>query len=352
MSVFDNVTEWPDRYKACGAPHQSPVNLSRTFALPCDRLCEWKVDEVAVQEASIENTISTNGGLMLHNFSTGTPTAKFNGEGYTCREIVLYSSSQHSIENIFGEAELVATFTNPKGYIICMSVLIRSTPGDTPSSRFLNAFVPFVDSNQRITLGSSWMLTDLLPETPAYYVYEGTTIQPNCTPDVTWIVYSNMVNMDPSDYAKLASRIPQKRRPLQEVADRQVYFNDAEGTVNPAYAKKDGKIYMRCRKIVKDKKEDLETKDTVRKSNLLSTQSMLDSEESRRLAGNARYSLQEQYEKIGGFWGIVLLLFVIGISYYLFFSTSGQIAVESFFRYILFVPILLRTFIVKMLYSS
>lgn len=351
MSVFDNVNDWPDRFKACGAPHQSPVNLSRTFALPCDRLCEWKIDEVAIQEATIDDASSTEGGLKLTSFSTGTPTAKFNGEGYTCQSIVMYSSSQHSIENIFGEAELVAYFTNPKGYIICMSVLVRSAPGDTPSSRFFNSFVPYADSSgQRITLGNNWMLTDVLPETPSYYVYEGTTIYPACTPDVTWIVYSNTVTMDPSDYAKLASRISQKRRPLQEVADRQVYFNDGEGVVNPAYAKKDGKIYMRCRKILKDKDITQENLN-VSKSGLVGKVKEEQRKEISMSVSNTQFSLQEQYEKIGGIWGIILLIFILYISHYLFVSESGQDIIRVGFRYILFIPIVLRTFIISMLYS-
>lgn len=355
MSVFDTVNDWPDTYKACGAPHQSPINLSRTFALPCDRLCEWKIDEVSIQEATIIDASSTEGGLGLINFSTGTPTAKFNGEGYTCQSIVMYSSGQHSIENIFGEAELVAYFTNPKGYIICMSVIVRSSPGDTPSSRFFNSFVPYTDSSgQRINLGNNWMLTDVLPETPAYYVYEGTTIWPQCTPDVTWIVYSNPVNIDPSDYAKLASRIPQKRRPLQEVSDRQVFFNDGEGVVNPAYAKKDGKIYMRCRKILKDKdvKQETITEQTkVSKSGLIEKVQQEQNIQNLLQVSNAQFSLQEQYEKIGGMWGVILLIFIFYISYYLFFSTSGSEIVKAVFRYILFVPIVIRTFVSSILYS-
>lgn len=347
MSLFDSVNEWPDKYKSCGAPHQSPVNLSRTFALPCDRLCEWKMDEVAIQEANVNN----DNGLKLTQFSTGTPTAKFNGEGYTCSEITLYSSSQHSIENIFGEAELVATFTNPKGYVICMSVLIRSTPGDTPSSRFFSTFVPYVDSNQRITLGNNWMLTDILPETASYYVYEGTTILPPCSPDVTWIVYSNFVTMDPSDYAKLSSRVPQKRRPLQEVADRQVYFNDGEGTINPAYAKKDGKIYMRCRRLG-TKPEDVTSEVQVSKSKLKERVSLEKSAETNLKISNTQHSLFEQFERIGGVFGLILLMFIIGFTYFLFFTEKGTSIHESLFRYLIFIPVALRTFMVSVVYSS
>jgi carbonic anhydrase len=349
-SVFDNVTDWPDKFKACGAPHQSPINLSRTFSLPCDRLCEWKVDEVAIQEAHVVNDVEKTGAVMLTNFSTGTPTAKFNGEGYTCQSIFLYSSGQHSVENIFGEAELIAYFTNPKGYIICMSILVRSVPGDTPSSRFFSSFVPYVDSDQRINLGNNWMLTDVLPETPSFYVYEGTTIWPNCTPDVTWIVYSNSVSMDPSDYARLASRIPQKRRPLQKVSDRQVYFNAGEGTINPAYAKKDGKIYMRCRKILKDKEVgSAKEEGAIRTSGLLEKVSKEQSEETRLRISNPLF---EGYNRIGGIIGIFLFVFVVGITYYLFFSEKGQDIAQACLRYLLFIPIMIRTFLVNMFYSS
>lgn len=338
MSIFDTTSEWPDRYKACGAPHQSPVNLSRTFALPCERLCEWKVDEVAIQEAAIREDSKQSGGLMLSDFSTGTPTAKFNGEGYTCKSIVLFSSSQHSIENIFGEAEMVAYFTNPKGYVVCMSVLIRSAPGDSPSTRFFSSFVPYAGNVQRINLGNQWMLTDVIPETPSYYVYEGTTITPECQADVTWIVYSNFVTMDPSDYATLVRYVKPGRRPLQEVADRRVFFNAMEGTTTPAYAKKDGKIYMRCRKVLKDK----EGVAPIVGSGLLKKEDTDTQKNQELMLKNTQYNLSEIYESIGGLFGIITLLFLVLFTFYLFFTSSGIRLTELLFNYFMYIPNLIH----------
>ena len=188
------------------------------------------------------------------------------------------------------------------------------------------------------------MLTDVIPETPSFYVYEGTTIWPNCTPDVTWIVYSNSVSMDPSDYAKLASRISQKRRPLQKIADRQVYFNEGEGAVNPAYAKKDGKIYMRCRKVIKEK-EEVTAESKVKTGGLLEKVAKEMAQDTKLKISNSGFSVLEEYNRIGGVVGIFLLVFVTGITYYLFFTTKGQEITEAALRYLLFVPVTIHTFL-------
>ena len=344
MSVFDTAAQWSDTHKGCGAPHQSPINLSRSFALSCDRLCEWKVDQVAVQEGIIVDAASSLGGLKLTGFTSGTPTATFNGEGYTCKALVLFSTSQHSIEGVFGEAELVAYFTNPKGLIVCMSVMVRSVPGDTPSSKFFNAFVPYVDSDgQQIKLGDSWMLSDVIPETPSYYVYEGTAVWPNCTPDVTWVVYSNTVTMDPSDYARLASRMKPARRPIQEVGDRQVFFNDAEGETSPAFAKKDGKVYMRCRRIPKEGGEP-DKKVVVQKGGLQDKVTKNEEDSQKIKLSNKMFDMQEQYKQIGGLWGVLVLLTLVIITGVLFFSSTGMNLSQAMFNLLMIIPDKVHTF--------
>lgn len=345
MSVFDNARQWPDLHKACGAPHQSPVNLSRSFSLPCDRLCEWKIDDVAVQHAIIESDPRGSGGVVLTGFSTGTPTAKFNGEGYTCQKIVLFSSSQHSIENVFGEAELVAYFTNPKGYTICMSVLVRSAPGDTSSSQFFNAFVPYLDSNgSRITLGDTWALANVLPETQSYFVYEGTDVVPKCQPDVTWIVFSNSVTMDPSDYARLASRLTPKRRPLNEVGDRQVFFNDGEEAAGTAIGKKDGKIYMRCKRVPRAGEAD-DKKSEVKKAPVGETIKELNTRDRDLMVMNTWFILYSWYVAIGGFWAVMVVLTIIVLTVGLFFLSIGKEVSKGLFDMLYFIPGLIHALI-------
>ena len=335
--------DWPDKYKACGAPHQSPINLSQSFALPCDRLCEWKVDEVSVGHAQVqpEAVQGYDSGLGLSDFSSGTPTASFNGEGYTCKKIVLYSTAQHSLDSVFGEAELVATFTHPSGKTVNMSVIVRTSPGDTASSKFFNAFVPYSDHPQEVNLGNSWSLTDVVPDTPAYYVYTGTNLVPPCEPDVIWVVYANTVTMDPSDYAKLAKNVKPVRRPLEEVGDRQVMFYDAQGVSTP----RDGKLYLKCRRPGGAGKKE-ETERMVQSGGLQEEVTKQEEESTTKKRNNFRQAAADQYNSMGGIWGVLEVITLLVIAGLLFFTESGKKIGGLYFTSVFFIPNLIRSLVI------
>ena len=344
MSIFDSAREWPDRYKACGAPHQSPINLSQSFALPCDRLCEWKVDEVSIGQAEVGRD---NAGMILRGFTNGTPTASFNGDGYTCKQIHLFSSAQHSLDSVFGEAELVATFTHPSGKTVNMSVIVRTSPGDTPAAKFFNGFVPyFVDTRDtQVNLGESWSLTDVIPDTPAYYVYGGSSLTPPCEPNVVWIVYSNTVSMDPSDYAKLARSVKPARRPLEEVADREVMFYDAQGVTT----QRDGKLYLKCRRpggAVKKEEAPL-----IQKGGLQDAVDKEADETTTQKRNNFRQAAADQYNSMGGIWGILEVLTLLVIAGLLFFTEAGKKIGGLYFTIVFFIPNLIRSAVIWLVWG-
>lgn len=325
MSIFDSARKWPDEYKACGAPHQSPINLSQSFAVTCERLCEWTVDDTAVGTASVSNAQARLGGLLLNDFQNGKPTAKFNGDGYTCEGMILFSSSQHSLEGVFGEGELVCYFTHPGGKVVCMSVLLRSVPGDSHSAKFFSAFVPYVDQGSTITLPKSWSLQDVIPDSPSYYIYKGTTVWPACQPNVTWIVYANTVSIDPSDYAKLVRNVKTARRPLEEVSDRTVTYFDAQsqGVTTP----RDGKLYMRCRRAGKKKEDEEKEKNkvaAVQAGGLNEAVSDEDKEKNQQALNNASAAAAAQYEAIGGIYGLLTVFILVAVSGGLFFTSTGK----------------------------
>ena len=245
MSIFGSQTTWPESAKACGAPHQSPINLSQTFALPCDLLCDFEFDEVSVPDAQVY--IDDNGILTL-SFNQVRPTAKYKGDGYTALYAKFYNPSQHTIEGVQSQAEFVVYMNNPNGKNLAVSVLVRTTPSGSASSSFFSSFIPFANSEtpNTIGLGSTWMLRDMLPAEPSFYMYSGSDIVPACEP-MTWVVFSNTVNMDPSDFAKLGNIAPAGSRNLQPVGDRDVFFNDTTlPTSTPQIH--DNKVYMRCRR--------------------------------------------------------------------------------------------------------
>jgi hypothetical protein len=177
---------------------------------------------------------------------------------YTCSAIYLHNMAQHSIENSYADLELVATFTSPGKKTIKMSVMIVSSARNTksPSIEFLNAFVPQAsDGNANVKFDGTWSLQNIVPANMAYFVYEGRDMI-RCSEECTWIVFKNPVDIDSSTYARfVGTTSPTRvRKPLQQLSlngqehERHVYYSDPVET-NPAYMKKDGKVYMRCRRL-------------------------------------------------------------------------------------------------------
>jgi carbonic anhydrase len=245
MSIYGSSTSWDPQ---CSNPNQSPINLSQSFAKPCDLLCELVMDDVMIPQA---NVIVSNEGLIMDN-EAGLGSCKFNGEGYTCTKILVNHPSHHTIENIQADAEVIAIFTNPTGKYLCVSALVRTNPSQSPSTHFFNSFVGYSDATKPYTtvnLGENWGLHMMVPSPGSYYVYDGTMVIPNCMP-AKWVVFKAMINIDPNDFANLVRTNQPGSRPIQGLGDRQVYFNDVEQLPGGPMPH-DNKTYMRCKRLGK-----------------------------------------------------------------------------------------------------
>lgn len=230
--------------------NQSPINLSQSSAETCDLLCEFVMDEVAVSTATVS---TTNEGVFIHS-SSGLGTCKYNGDGYTCNLVLISHPSSHTVETIQADGEVVAVFTNPSNdKKLCVSSLFRQNNGQTPSSKFFNAIIPYANpasQNSNIALGGDWSLNLMIPQTGSYFTYNGSyTFEPYST--CRWVVFKSMINIDPNDFALLVKYTQPHFRPIQGLGNRQVFYNDIDKLPGAPTAH-DNKLYIRLRKIGKD----------------------------------------------------------------------------------------------------
>lgn len=218
------------------------INLSRSFARPCDILCDLTVDDVAISQGSVVVSLES----IVLEFKQQQPSIKFNGEGYTCTGLVVKSPSWHTIEDIRGDAEVTAVCQNPKGEFVCISLLLRTNTSPSKSKSLLTSFVPYALKEQAnaVNLGDSWSLTHMVPPDPAYYSYKGSL--PWSSQKCQWVVFRSMGNIDPSDFAfltKLTGSVPSKLA----TRNQEVFFNDTQHISGVP----DGKAYMRCKRVKK-----------------------------------------------------------------------------------------------------
>lgn len=326
MSLFASANTWAESYKACGAPNQSPINLSQSFAKPCDLLCELAVQDVAVPTATIVG--DPNLGFVLQ-YEGSNPTITWNGDGYTAQASYLHHPSHHTIEDVQSQAEFITYFTSPKGNALALSVLVRAAPGTSSSSSFFSSFVPYLtqaDTPTAVNLGDSWMLSNVVPPTANYYTYTGSWILPNCQGNVTWVVFADTVNMDPNDFAVLSSRTDAGSRPLQPVGDREVFYNDQDALLGSenAHLKQDGKVYMKCRRLPKSGEgPPVEKSAAVKEGGLAEAKA-----KSFRAEVETWYdtNVKQKYNQAVsdyGYIGFAVAGFAILLIYYFFFTVSG-----------------------------
>jgi carbonic anhydrase len=347
MSLFQSATSWQEQSKQCGAPGQSPINLSQSFAKSCDLLCELAIDDVTPGTAEMIG--STERGLTL-TYKNAPPTCKFNSDGYTAKGSMLFHPSQHTVEGVQAQAEFVTYFGSPTGKSLAVSVLVRTSPNTSPSSTFFNTFVPFLtqpDEVISVTLGDNWKLADVIPDTPNYYVYDGTDVLPGCQP-MTWVVFSDTVNMDPSDFAMLAARMPAGSRPLQQVGeDREVFFNNSDELKgSDAANKRDGKVYMKCRRLgPKQETSDVQPVKSGGLGQAAAEQTIANLyERVNSTLDPIVSSVKSEYNNYGPLGVLTVVLFV-AFGYYLFFTiqggsfvTSTLYTLESIFYYVFRYP--------------
>jgi len=250
MSIYSSSTTWGGQ---CASTHQSPINVSQSSAKPCDLLCDLVFDDAVIPQA---NVMVSDEGIVLQN-TPGLGSCKFNGEGYTCTNLLVTHPSHHTIENIQADGEVVAIFTNPSGKILCVSSLFRVNPAETNSSSFFNAFIPYANPGVDYTpvnLGDNWGLFKMVPPAGQYFVYEGSLIVPPCS-QCTWVVFKSMINIDSNNFALLIKNVAPGSRPIQAIGDREVYFNDIQQLPGGPMPH-DNKAYMRCKRVAK-KSEDV-----------------------------------------------------------------------------------------------
>jgi carbonic anhydrase len=309
----------------CAGPNQSPINLSQSNVKPCSQLCELKIDDNYVSQGSIYHDVNSPNTkpedkidilVLGANSGLSLGSCKFNGDTYTCERLFLTHASLHTIENVQSDAEVFLVFSNPtikKPLIV--SAVVRASPTQNMSSHFFNAFVPYSTKTKQgytqFSFGEQWSLSMMVPPQASYFVYDGAFPFPiNCNP-ATWVVFNTPITMDTNDFAILIKNRKAFNRQVQQLGNRQVFFNDSKqltGDVMP----RDGKTYMRCKRVGKGTPEIKSVQKVDLKQNIPN-----------KKGGIHNWILKQFYDY--GFMGIFeafILILSIGIGAYLGYNEA------------------------------
>jgi len=146
MSIFSSTSSWTGQ---CSGSNQSPINLSQSFAKPCEQLCELVFDDAYISQA---NVIVSDEGLILQS-NTNLGSCKYNGDGYTCQTLLVNHPSHHTIENIQADDINSMTFIDVSGVVRSYpftsagSLLFNTNLQNDPSARYWMYFTSVPGGN-------------------------------------------------------------------------------------------------------------------------------------------------------------------------------------------------------------
>lgn len=249
MSIYGNQQSWAETYRECGGANQSPINLSRTFAKPCQGLCDLEVKDSEIDTVIAMANTPYNAFQFIYNSG---PSIVFEGNGYQAFSSYLTNPGLHAIEGVKSKAEFFTIFmsaASEERLIVSVPLHVSSEP--TASSQFLNNIVSYVnelDKEITVKLPEPVKFAQIIPvSNPSYFVYEGSLPFPGCQ-KVKWVVFENSVNIDPNTLSQVVGKVQSGSRDLQDLRDREVFINDVDA-LKGAEVENSGKVYLKCRRL-------------------------------------------------------------------------------------------------------
>ena len=311
MSVFSSQSSWTGM---CSGSNQSPINLAQSISKPCKGTCDLKIDDT---NATSGQLFITDEGLLL----TGRlGSCKFRDATYTCQALLINHPSHHTVESIQSDGEVISIFSSPTGEKLLVCSLFRVSSSPTTSIDFFKQIIPYSESST-INL-NGWSLQQMVPSDGSYFVYDGSSIVPPCSPAEV-IVYKSMINIDQTDFAYLVKNVQAGSRSIQALGNREIFYNDNADT---GFLPHDNKTYFVMKPLGNKKKKPVE----IKKTDLKTTQALESSKEPS--------TTQVITKKIGDNWDEYLdifwmILFYGGVIYLIYKFNDKMYYLVKFFNW-------------------
>ena len=312
MSVFSSQSSW---IGMCSGSNQSPINLAQSISKPCKGTCDLKIDDT---NATSGQLFITDEGLLL----TGRlGSCKFRDATYTCQALLINHPSHHTVESIQSDGEVISIFSSPTGEKLLVCSLFRVSSSPTTSIDFFKQIIPYSESSSIINL-NGWSLQQMVPSDGSYFVYDGSSIVPPCSPAEV-IVYKSMINIDQTDFAYLVKNVQAGSRSIQALGNREIFYNDNADT---GFLPHDNKTYFVMKPLGNKKKKSVE----IKKTDLKTTQALESSKEPSTTQVIAKKIGDNWDEYLDIFW---MILFYGGVIYFIYKFNDKMYYLVKFFNW-------------------
>jgi len=201
----------PDFSLCADGSAQSPIDIRE--ASPIDLVdIEFHYRETA-------KAIVNNGHTIQVDVAAGSAIV-YNGISYDLLQFHFHAPSEHSIDGEAAPMEIHFVHRDPNsGALAVVGVMLAEGEADNEAYAAVFDAMP-ADIGEAQALSAPLALEDLLPQTRAYYTYQGSLTTPPCSEIVRWLLLDTPVELSAAQIAAYTDIYAGNARPLQPLGKR------------------------------------------------------------------------------------------------------------------------------------
>lgn len=213
-----NPTRWgelSEAYILCKTgKSQSPINFNLNMNYPKD------AQPINFNYRNIPLKIKNNGHTIQVDYTHGS-FMEIDGEKYQLRQFHFHTPSEHTVEETAYAMELHLVHQNQAGNLAVVGVFID----EGAENYFLQQIWDYLPETEAEKNLASVMVNagNFLPESRAYYSYDGSLTTPPCSEGVKWYVMKNPITASPAQIEKFMEIYPMNARPVQPLHRRKIH---------------------------------------------------------------------------------------------------------------------------------
>jgi carbonic anhydrase len=193
-------------YHACLGHNQSPINIDKTVSGNLESI------QFNYQNLDIKNIQNLPHTIQL-NFNAGS-SIEVDEDVFELKQIHFHSPSENTIGGKYSPLEAHFVHANKKNELAVLAVLYNEGNKNNAIQQLINN-TP--QQGQTVRLSSAINVNALLPESKAYYRFNGSLTTPPCTEGVRWFVLKENMTLSESEVLELQQKMVfPNNRPIQK----------------------------------------------------------------------------------------------------------------------------------------
>ena len=204
-------SKWGEHYPECNGKEQSPINILTKNTTSVERALS------IAYEADSKNIINNGHSVQVNFTQKGGIT--YQGKEYKLMQLHFHTPSENTIDNVVYPLEMHLVHSSAEGELLVIGVLFEEGGANAELQKILSSAPKKNGGNNKLTKLNP---RNLLPQSQAYYAFDGSLTTPPCSQKVQWVVLGEALSASKKQIDKMNKIMHDNSRDVQPLNGREV----------------------------------------------------------------------------------------------------------------------------------